>query len=89
MVSSSVGSSELLDSTMLVSSSSTTVTGRSFLTSPYSPPFAVCVSVASSLTASSSWAAVTVTVRAVFQLEELKVRVSVSLRPDRVRSVLS
>ena len=65
----------LADSTTPVSSSSATVTGRSFLTSPYSSPSAVWVRVSRSFTASSSWAAVTVTVRGLFQLEAVKVRV--------------
>ena len=56
------------------SSSSSTVTGRSFVTPPYSSaPSAVCVSVAGSSAASGSCAAVTVTVCAVFQLDVVKV----------------
>ena len=44
------------ESTTLVSSSSSTVTVTVFVRSWYAPPFAVCVSVAGSSTASASWA---------------------------------
>ena len=83
MASPSTGRSEVSDSTTLLSSSSSTVTVSSRVRPSYAPPSALCVSVTRSSTASSSGAAVTVTVWAVFQLEELKVRVVV----DRVRSV--
>ena len=59
------------------------------MTPAYSPPSAVCVSVAVSSDPSASSPAFTVTVCAVFQVEAVKVSVFVALRPVSVRSVLA
>ena len=59
-------------------SSSFTVTGSVAVTEAYSPPAAVWVSVTASSAPSSSSAAVTVTVWAVFQLPVVKVREALS-----------
>ena len=61
------------ESTIAAESSSVTATGSVAVTDPYSPPLAVCVSVALPGEASSSWSALTLTVCARSQFDGVNV----------------